>query len=118
MIVKELLDIFQILFRKTLPGFFVVLFLVEKTVPLGLGLGHRGDFTAGAVSGMAGFAGLLEQVLAFARVAPFSGHGRGGDESCEGQEKYWFDKFLHDLGSSVCWFLLLGFYQRRPVIAG
>ena len=75
MVVEKLLDVFQILLRKTLPCLFAVLFLVEKTVPLGLGLGHRGDLATSAVSGMAGFAGLLEEVLAFTRVATLGSQG-------------------------------------------
>ena len=57
---KELMDVFQVLFGKVFLGILVVPFLVEQAVPVGLGLGHRRDFTAGAVSGMASFAGFFE----------------------------------------------------------
>ena len=105
---EELLDVFQVLLGQVLPGILVVLLLVKDTIPLGLGLGHRGDFAAGAVSGMAGFAGFLEQMLALARVAALGGQGRWGDESCKSQKQDRFDVFLHDLVTSVAGFMFLG----------
>ena len=75
MIKQELLNVFQVLFRKILPGILIMLFLVEDAIPLGLGFGHWGDFATFATTTMTGFTGLLEEVLAFARVASFRSYG-------------------------------------------
>ena len=46
MIKKELVNIEQVLFRKTIPGFLVVLGFFEHAIPLGLGLVERSDVAA------------------------------------------------------------------------
>lgn len=87
MIEQELLDVFHVCGGNVFYGVRILAVIVslKVTIPLRLGLGERGDFTAGPSAGVALFAALFEEGFPLLGVPPFGGKCKAGGK--DGGEK-------------------------------